>query len=130
MSDTFVVQGFLVDSFTVKGDTVKVTLKGLKDDVRAGAEDIGYVVKSLEICATAGEDAPISCSLLSNSLETTTYSHPFIVRDFLVKQDCIKLKLEVKVVENGTPLNGVAKSLTIHAQAGESSPVELILPSV
>jgi hypothetical protein len=128
MSDTFAVQGFLVDSFTVKGDTIKVILKGLKDDIRSGTRDLGETIHSLEVCSTAGEDFPINCTLLNNSLETTTYRHPFIVVDFLVKQDCIKLKLEAVSVENGTPLNGVAKSLTIHAQAGESSPVELVLP--
>ena len=79
MSDNYAVQGFVVDSFTVKGNVVKVVLKGEKDDIRAGAEDIGGVVTSLEICATAGEDAPINCTLLSSALETTTYQHPFNV---------------------------------------------------
>lgn len=128
MSDNYVIQGFVVDSFTVKGDVVKVVLKGEKDNIRAGAEDIGGVVTSLEICATAGEDAPINCSLLNNSLEMTTFQHPFIVVDFVVKQDYIKIKLEAAEVENGTPIADVTKSLTLHAREGEDKPVELILP--
>ena len=115
-------------SFSVKGDKIRVILKGNKDDIRAGSEDIGGVITSLEVCATAGEDAPINCTLLRNSLEITTFQHPFIVLDFLVKQDDIKLKLEVLPVENGTSLSDVSKSLTIHAGEGEDKPVELIFP--
>lgn len=125
------VQGFLVDSFVVKGEKIRVILKGEKDDITAGAEDVGGIVSSLEICATAGEDAPINCTLLVNSLETRTYQHPFVVLDFVVKQDTIKLKLEaVNVTEGGTNSPDVAKSLTIHAKEGEDKPVELVLPGV
>lgn len=127
MSNGLTVQGFFVDNFMVKGNKIKVVLKGNKDDIRAGAEDIGGLVTSLEICATAGEDAPINCSLLRNSLETGTYQHPFIVVDFLVKQDDIKIKIEAVVPEEGTSLPEVAKSLTLHAQGGEDYPVELSL---
>lgn len=128
MSDNYAVQGFVVDSFTVKGDVVKVVLKGEKDNIRAGVEDIGGVVTSLEICATAGEDAPINCTLLSNALDTTTYQHPFNVVDFVVKRDYIKLKIEAVDVEDGVSLADVAKSLTLHAKDGEDKPVELVLP--
>ncbi|MFA5048434.1 MAG: hypothetical protein WC516_05435 [Patescibacteria group bacterium] len=122
------VQGFVVDSFTIKSDTIKVILKGEKDNIRAGIDDIGGVVTLLEICATAGKEAPINCTLLYNALETTTFQHPFVVVDFVVKQDFIKLKLEAVEVENGTSMEDVAKSLTLHAREREDKPVELALP--
>lgn len=122
------VQGFLVDSFSVRGDKVKVVLKGNKDDIRAGAEDIGGVVSALEICCVGGEDAPVSCSLLRSAIEITTIQHPFIVRDFVVKPEYIKIKLEAVIVNEGTPIADIAKSLTLHAQE-EDKPVELVLPS-
>lgn len=127
MADTYAVQGFIVDSFTVKGDKVKVILKGNKDDIRAGAEDIGGVVTSLEICATAGEDAPINCTLLEDALTIATHQHPFVVVDFIVKQDFIKIKLEAAEVED-VSMDGVVKSLAIHSGKGEDGPVELVLP--
>ena len=123
-----IVQGFLVDSFAVKGDKVKVVLKGIKDDIRAGTEDIGGIVSALEICCVGGEDAPISCSLLRSAIEITTIQHPFIVRDFVVKPDYIKVKLEAVIVNEGTPIADITKSLTLHAQE-EDKPVELNLPN-
>jgi len=70
------VQGFFVDNVMVKGNKLIIILKGEKDEIRAGAGDIGSVVQSLELHATAGEDAVINATLLRNEREFETYQHP------------------------------------------------------
>ena len=128
-----VVQGCFVSSFTVKKDTIKVSLKAIKDDVRAGDGDIGDVLKSLELHSTAGEDAPIKASLLLNELETRTNQYLFVVSSFVVKQDEIKIVLEAEKEnlsegEQADPVaSDVVKSLAIHSAGGEDKPVELTL---
>lgn len=124
------VQGFFVESFTVKSDTIKVTLKGNKDDLRAGDGDVGDILKSLELHATAGEDATLSAALLRDGEDTpTTYPCPFVVVSFTVKQDDIKLVVEADK-ENLSEEDGatdVVKSLAIHSAGGSDRPVELTL---
>lgn len=127
MENSMVVQGFMIDSFTVKGDVISITLKGEKEEIRAGSFDLGDVLKSLELHITTGEDVPVRCSLLRSSIELTTYSYPFTVRSYVVKQDDIKLKIEATAIQD-IPLSDVSKSLTIHAQ--EEKQLELTLSEI
>jgi hypothetical protein len=128
-SNILVVQGCYVFNINMKGDSIKAVLKGDKDTVRAGEEDISGLLKSLELHITAGDGAPIEVSLLSNENATTTYQHPFIVSSLLVKQDDVKIILETNKEISGedASLEDVAKSLAIHSIAGEDKPVELTL---
>lgn len=119
-----VVQGFYVKSVMIKKDSIKAKLVCNKDDLRAGDGDVGDVVQSLELHATAGEDAPVMASLLRNDLEITTYSCPFIVNTYTVSQDGISIIL-VAVQTDGVNMSDVSKSLTMHADGGDERQVEL-----
>lgn len=131
-----VVQGFFVNSFTVKKESIKVVLKGIKDDIRAGDGDVGDVLKSLELHSTAGEEAPIKIALLLGELEPTTSQYRFVVNSFVIKQDDIKLVLESdkeNLIEEEQVENvalTVVRSLAIHSAAREDKPVELSLVRV
>jgi len=128
ISNILVVQGCYVFNVNMKGDSIKVILKGDKDNIRAGTEDISGLLKSLELHITAGDGAPVEASILSNFNDTTTYQHPFIVSSLLVKQDDVKIILETnKEISGDVLLEDVAKSLAIHSIAGEEKPVELTL---
>jgi len=124
-----VIQGCFVETFTVKKELIKVSLKAVKDDVRAGDGDIGDFLKSLELHATAGESAPIEITLLRD--ETSTYQYPFIVMSFVVKQDNIKIVLEAKkpnLTEGEEDESSeIVKSLAIHSAGGSDKTVELTL---
>jgi hypothetical protein len=63
-SNVRVVQGFTVSSFVVKQDTIRIVLEAKKDDIRAGEGDIGSVLTSLELHATASDSAPIELTLV------------------------------------------------------------------
>jgi len=122
------VQGFKVFSYSGKGSEVKVVIKGAKDDLRTDG-DIGDVLKSLELHSTAGESAPVTMSLLHNSDETRTYSQPFIVNTITVKQDDVKVSLNLVIDENnGMALTDVVSSLSIHAE--NDTDVEVVLARV
>jgi len=128
-----VVQGCYVESFTVKKDMIKVTFKAEKDDIRAGDGDVGDVLKSLELHATAGEDATISAALLTNESTLTTSPYSFVVSSFTVKQDELKLVVEAdkenlseeEAYEDATA--DVVKALAVHSAGGKDKPVELTL---
>lgn len=120
------VQGFKVFSFNGKGSQIKATLKGPKDDLRGG--DVGDILKSLEIHSTAGEDAPIDVTLLYTHDEPNTYSQHFIVRTVTIKQDDIKVVLELLESEDGVDSREVVKSLFIHSES--ETEVELVLARV
>jgi hypothetical protein len=127
-----VVQGCFVDTFTVKQDTIKVTLKGEKDDIRAGDGDIGDVLKSLELHTTAGEDAPVIAALQMDEVNITTAPYPFVVKDFTVKQDTITIKVEAEKQnltedEADDTAADVVKALAVHSVGGSDKPVELTL---
>jgi hypothetical protein len=126
-SNILVVQGCYVFNINMKGDSIKVIIKGDKDTIRAGTGDISDFLKSLELHATAGDGAPIEASLLMTSEGTQTSQYSFIVSSFLVKQDDIKLVLETNSTLNESALTDVVKSLGIHSIAGEDKPVELTL---
>lgn len=119
------VQGFYVDTFTVKKDKVKAILKGNKDDVRAGDGDVGDVLKSLELHSTAADSTPVSLSLLRDFESTNTDSHDLTVVSFTVKQDLIKLVLEVEKEEDEG--GDLVKSLAVHSARGEDSSVEIVM---
>jgi hypothetical protein len=57
------VQGFKVDSFLVKKDEIKLVLKASKDEVRAGAFNLGDVLSMLELHSTS--DYTVELSLVS-----------------------------------------------------------------
>jgi hypothetical protein len=57
------VQGFKVDSFLVKKDEIKLVLKANKDEVRAGAFNLGDVLSMLELHSTS--DYTVELSLVS-----------------------------------------------------------------
>jgi hypothetical protein len=57
------VQGFKVDSFLVKKDEIKLVLKASKDEIRAGAFDLGDVLGMLELHSTS--DYNVELSLVS-----------------------------------------------------------------
>lgn len=57
---TQLVQGFKVDSFLVKKDEVKLVLKCQKDEVRAGAFNLGDVLSMLELHSTADYGVELS----------------------------------------------------------------------
>lgn len=61
------VQGFKVDSFLVKKDEIKLVLKASKDDIRAGAYDLGDVLGMLELHSTS--DYNVELSLATAELE-------------------------------------------------------------
>jgi hypothetical protein len=61
------VQGFKVDSFLVKKDEVKLVLKASKDEVRAGAFNLGDVLSMLELHSTA--DYGVELSLVSEEAD-------------------------------------------------------------
>ena len=83
MAQNRVVQGFFVNSFTVKKESIKVVLKGVKDDIRAGDGDVGDVLKSLELHSTAGEEAPIKVALLLGDKWYNPEDHPALACDRL-----------------------------------------------
>ena len=118
------VQGFKVFSLSGKGSEVKAVLKGSKDDLRAGDGDVGDILKSLELHSTAGEGAPVDMSLLRAPDETTTYAQPFIVNTVTIKQDDIKVTLDLVVDEEGESPRDVVKSLFIHSES--DTEVELV----
>jgi hypothetical protein len=122
------VQGFKVFSLSGKGGQVKVVLKGPKDDLRSGDGDVGDILKSLELHSTAGEGAPVDMSLLHTHDETNTYAQPFIVNTVTVKQDDIKVTLELLATEDGESSRDVVKSLFIHSES--ETDVELVLARV
>ena len=123
-----VVQGFKVFSVNGRGSQVKAILKGSKDDLRSGDGDVGDILKSLEIHSTAGEDAPADVTLLHTHDEPNTYSHPFVVNSITVKQDDIKVVLNLVVEEDGANLRDVVKSLFIHME--NDTDAELVLARV
>ena len=123
------VQGCFVSTFTVKKESIKLILKGIKDDIRVGQGDIGDFLKSLELHATAGEGAPIEIALLRDSVDLATYPCPFVVSSFTVKQDDIKIALE-KTLSDDDEEEDVMKSLGIHSSGGADKPVELTLSRV
>ena len=57
------VQGFKVDSFLVKKDEIKLVLKASKDEIRAGAFELGDVLGMLELHSTS--DYNVELSLVS-----------------------------------------------------------------
>jgi len=120
------VQGFYVDTFTVKKEKIKAVLKGNKDDIRAGDGDVGDVLKSLELHSTAADSTPVSASLLRDFENTDTDSHDLTVVSFTVKQDFIKLVLEVEK-EDEDEGGDLVKSLAVHSARGEDGPVELVM---
>lgn len=120
------VQGFYVDTFTVKKEKIKVVLNGNKDDIRAGDGDVGDVLKSLELHSTAADSTPVSASLLRDFENTDTDSYDLTVVSFTVKQDFIKLVLEVEK-EDEDEGGDLVKSLAVHSARGEEGPVELIM---
>lgn len=119
------VQGFYVDTFIVKKDKIKVVLKGNKDDIRAGDGDVGDVLKSLELHSTAADSSPLSASLLVGFDGVDTNSYELPVASFTVKQDFIKLVLEVEKEEEED--EDLVKSLAVHSARGEDSPAELVV---
>ena len=57
----WVVQGFQVDTFVVKKDEIKLTLKVSKDDLRAQDGDIGDILTSLEMHSSG--EVPVEITL-------------------------------------------------------------------
>ncbi len=127
-----VVQGYFVDTFTVKKDKINVTLKADKDDIRAGDGDVGDVLKSLELHATAGESSPAEIALQIQEVGLVTAPYPFIVESFTVKQDDIIIKVmaekqNLSEEEADDVAADVVKSLAVHSAGGIDKPVELTL---
>ena len=132
MSNVMVVQGCFINTFTVKKDSIKVILKANKDDLRAGSGDVGDIIKSLELHVTAGAGAPISLALLRDlDGAFTTDPNDFIANHFVVKQDDIKIVLQIKEEDMEEGMNwkefshNIVKSLAIHSSGGEDKPVEI-----
>lgn len=122
-----VVQGSFVNTFTVKKELIKVTLKAMKDEIRAGDGDVGDFLKSLELHATAADSAPIDVTLSRD--DGSSYQYPFIVISFVVKQDDIKVILEAQNLteEEGNESSEIVKSLAIHSAGGSDKMVELTM---
>ncbi len=57
---TQLVQGFKVDSFLVKKDEIKLVLKASKDEIRAGAFNLGDVLGMLELHSTSDYNVELS----------------------------------------------------------------------
>lgn len=101
-----VVQGFSVVSFTVKGDKVKVVLNGEKDDIRTGEGDIADVLESLELHSTAADTSTVGVALRNSVEAQQSTSYEFVVSNFAVKQDRIKLVLETLTSDVGMAVLG------------------------
>jgi hypothetical protein len=54
------VQGFKVKEFKVKKDTLELSLKADKEDVRAGSFDLGDVLAMLELHSTSDYDVELT----------------------------------------------------------------------
>ena len=120
-----VVQGFKVISFTGKNDEVKVTLSGDKDDIRAGDGDIADVLESLELHSTAADTSTVSVALRNSEEEQRSTSYEFVVSNFAVKQDNIKLVLSAQPSDVGV---AIFRALGIHAAAeGEEASAEITM---
>lgn len=108
------VQGFKIVSFTGKNDEVKVVLNGDKDDIRAGEGDIADVLESLELHSTAADTSTVSVALRNAEDAEQSTSYEFVVSNFAVKQDSIKLVLSAQTSDVGV---AVFRALGIHASA-------------
>jgi hypothetical protein len=60
-NSNWLVQGFLVDSFSVKKDKIKIVLVGDKDDIVAQMANLGDILSSLE--AHVSSDTSIELSV-------------------------------------------------------------------
>lgn len=54
------VQGFKVKEFKVKKDTLELSLKADKEDVKAGTFDLGDVLAMLELHSTSDFDVELT----------------------------------------------------------------------
>jgi len=118
------VQGFKAISFSGKKDEVKLILGADKDDIRAGTGDIRDVLESLELHSTASDSSTISVSLFTSADDQQMTSYEFVVNNFSVKPDKIKLVVEANTEEIGT---AVLSALGYSVASG--SEIELRLQS-
>jgi len=61
--NTQAVQGFKVVTFTVKKDTIELKLSADKDEVRAGSNDLGDVLKMLELHSTSDYNVELTLAV-------------------------------------------------------------------
>lgn len=118
---TRAVQGFNISTFTVKQDKVKVVLAANKDDIRAGDGGIPDVLESLELHSTAADSSSVSAALRNSNEAATTSAYDLTVISFTVKQDKIKIVLEMDRENEGE--GDLVRALGIHS--ADNQDVEL-----
>ncbi|MHA2216329.1 MAG: hypothetical protein ACXACY_10345 [Candidatus Hodarchaeales archaeon] len=123
-----IVQGFTVASFSGSKNNVKAILFADKDDISAGDGDIGDVLESLELHSTAADTSTVGVALRNSASVQTSYSSfDFTVVDFMVKQDKIKLSLQINTDVEDESSFRVLNSLGIHTAIGSENMVEITM---